>query len=565
MQTTFAAEPGSGFQRIARAIRRVGVTGCCLAACLAWGLSGPTSLLAAEPTPPATTAPAASSSKASKTKGSTVTPIGSRRELFVDDTLIDNLSGQARLELHHPQRQEIVIVHDAPWEGSGSGYHSLFQDGDRYRMYYKSWQIDVQPGQKVKTTSHPGYCCYAESKDGIHWEKPELGLFDYQGSKANNIVMATGTIEGLKVDAAHPAVFKDENPAAPPEARYKALFRSNGEHGLLAFQSADGLRWSPMSRTPVITEGAFDSQNLAFWDPALGQYRAYWRYFTAGVANGKEWKPSGSRAIRTATSPDFIHWSTPADLQYVDSPVEQLYTNQVKPYLRAPHLLLGFPMRYFDRGWSDSMSALPELENRKTRSETNPRYGTAITETLLMASRDGTLFKRWNEAFLPPGIERPGTWNYGHQCLAWQVVETKSSLAGAPNELSLYGVENYWTGNSSELRRYTIRMDGFVSVTAPRTGGELVTRPVTFTGDELRLNFSTSAVGSVRVELQDAAGKPIPGFTLADSLETFGNALDRRVGWKSGTSVRSLQGQPVRLRFVLNDADVYAYRFQPAK
>ena len=79
-----------------------------------------------------------------------------------------------------------------------------------------------------------------------------------------------------------------------------------------------------------------------------------------------------------------------------------------------------------------------------------------------------------------PGIEREGTWNYGQQYIAWHLVETKSSLPGAPSELSLYAGESYWTGNSSALRRYTLRLDGFASVSSPMKGGELLTKPLIF-------------------------------------------------------------------------------------
>ncbi|MEQ1862204.1 MAG: hypothetical protein ABMA13_19990 [Chthoniobacteraceae bacterium] len=491
----------------------------------------------------------------------TPTSIGSRRELFVDDALIERVSGGATLRLHHPEPREIALVHDAPWEGSGSGYHSVFKDGDRYRMYYKAWQLDVTAAG-VKTNAHPLLCCYAESDDGIRWRKPELGINEFNGSKANNIVIASGMIGEVNADAGHPAIFKDDNPAAPPDARYKAILRSNSPKGLLAFKSADGLRWSPMQTAPVITAGAFDSQNLAFWDAARGEYRAYWRIFTGGVTDEKNWKPEGHRAIRTATSKDFLRWENQADLTYTDSPSEQLYTNQIKPYHRAPHVLIGFPTRYVERGWSESMRALPEREHRELRAKASPRYGTAITEGLLMASRDGVRFKRWNEAFMRPGIEREGTWNYGQQYIAWHAVETKSALAGAPNELSSYSGEDYWTGTSSAVRRYTLRLDGFVSASAPMRGGELVTKPITFTGSKLTLNFSTSAAGSVRVEIQDAAGKPLPGFALDDCEETFGDAIERIVAWKAGSDVSALAGKPVRLRFELKDADVFAYQFK---
>ena len=489
------------------------------------------------------------------------TEIGSRRELFIDRALIAELNGGAQQRLHHPVPREIAIEHTEPWEGTGCGYHSVFKDGDRYRMYYKAWHLDVSDG-KLKTDRHPLFCCYAESDDGLHWRKPELGLFEFAGSKKNNIVMISGERGGVQVDAGHPAIFKDDNPDAPEDACYKAFFRSAKPYGLLPFKSHDGIHWSPMTDAPLFSGlGAFDSQNLAFWDPTIGKYRAYWRIFTEGVTTDKDWKPGGIRAIRTATSDDFLHWGPHEDLTYEDSPPEQLYTNVIKPYHRAPHLLVGFPTRYVERGWSDSMRQLPDPEQREARAEAGLRYGTAITEALLMASRDGHHFTRWNEAFLRPGIERPGTWHYGHQYVAWHAVETASALPGAPNDLSLYAVERYWHGPGSALRRYTLRLDGFVSINAPASGGELTTSPLIFSGETLRLNIATSAAGQVRVELQTPEGVPLEGFALADCSEVFGDTVDRIVTWKNGVDVGLLAGKPIRLRFQLNDADLYAYRF----
>ena len=163
----------------------------------------------------------------------TIVDVGSRLELFVDDFLIDHLSGNAELRLHHPTPKEIVMVHDAPWEGTGSGYHSIFKDGDLYRMYYKAWQIFATD----KREKHPLFCCYAESDDGIHWRKPQLGLYEFQGSKANNIVMISDKIGNVNINAGHPAVFKDENPDAPPDARYKAFFRARSEEHTSELQS----------------------------------------------------------------------------------------------------------------------------------------------------------------------------------------------------------------------------------------------------------------------------------------------------------------------------------------
>ncbi|MGV3662270.1 MAG: hypothetical protein ACO1TE_18945 [Prosthecobacter sp.] len=122
-------------------------------------------------------------------------------------------------------------------------------------------------------------------------------------------------------------------------------------------------------------------------------------------------------------------------------------------------------------------------------------------------------------------------------------------------------MESYWTGSSSALRRHTLRIDGFVSASASLSGGEIVTKPFTFTGSRLVLNFSTSAAGGVHVEIQDETGQPLPGFALADCQTVFGDALARPVTWKAGGDVGGLSGRTVRLRFALKDADLYSFQF----
>jgi hypothetical protein len=130
--------------------------------------------------------------------------------------------------------------------------------------------------------------------------------------------------------------------------------------------------------------------------------------------------------------------------------------------------------------------------------------------------------------------------------------------------MSLYANQNYGQP-TSHLRRYSLRLDGFAAAVAPYAGGELLTKPLTFDAKELAINFATSAAGGVRVELQDAAGKPVPGFGLADSTENIGNETDRVVRWKSGADVGGLAGKPVRLRFVMKDARLYSFQFRTAK
>jgi hypothetical protein len=208
------------------------------------------------------------------------------------------------------------------------------------------------------------------------------------------------------------------------------------------------------------------------------------------------------------------------------------------------------------------MQSLPALEQRKMRAAASERYGTAITDALFMSSRDGTEFHRWNEAFLRPGPERPETWHYGHQYVAWHLVETKSAMTGAADELSLYATESYWHGKGSEVRRYTLRLDGFVSVNgSANEGNELLTKPMTFEGAKLSFNFATSAAGSLKVELQKPDGSPYDGFALSESDLMFGDTVDRTITWGGQSDVSRLQGKPIRLRVVLNDADLYSFQF----
>jgi hypothetical protein len=473
--------------------------------------------------------------------------VGSRLELFVDNHLIDSLQGDARVTLNRPCPREVAITHDQPWEGNNCGYTTVFQDGDLYRMYYRTGQFDLT-GDKLNQ-SHRQLICYAESKDGVHWTKPELGLFEFEGSKKNNIIW-----DG--VGRHNFAPMKDTNPDCPPEALYKALGGLKGSpegDGLFAFKSPDGIHWSLLQKEPVVTEGYFDSQNLAFWDSERGEYREYHRSFKQG------------RDIMTSTSGDFIHWTKPTFLKYTDGRKTELYTNQITPYFRAPHILLGFPTRYIT-----GLGHLTPLNARLSR--VSHRYGDDYTDGGFMAGRDRLEFRMWGEAFIRPGPVRQGRWLYGGNYQNWGLVVTQAFeppagvaplLPEADNqEISVYAYEGGWVGPANRMRRYTLRIDGFVSVQAPASGGELITKPLKFTGQQLVLNFATSAAGHIQVELQTPEGKPLPGHSLADSESIYGDTTTHTVKWKDSSDLTALAGRPVRLRFVLHDADLYSLKFE---
>lgn len=445
--------------------------------------------------------------------------IGSRWELMVDDWLIETLR-DAGLRLHHPVAREVALRLDAPWEGAVSHYATVLEFEGEYRLYYR--------GQRGSDSGGPPVTAVASSRDGIRWERPQLGLFEWEGSRANNIVW-------IGEASATFAPFVDANPAAAPAQRFKAVAAARlpgagpRGRGLVPFVSADGYRWQQWQAEPIITEGAFDSQNLAFWDSHRGHYVAFFRDFRDGV-----------RSIKRATSPDFLTWSEPEWLDFGAAPPEHLYTNAAVSYSRAPHLYLAFPKRFVP-----GRQAVPEHLNA------------GLSDGVFMSSRDGVRWdRRFLEAFLRPGRDREN-WTDRTNGIAWGLLQT------AVDELSLYWIEHY-RHPTARLRRGTLRLDGFVSANAGYAGGEVVTRPLRFEGDELALNYATSAAGSVRAELQDADSRPIPGYTLDESVELYGDAIEQPVRWRHAHHVGALASRPIRLRLVLRDADVYALRFRPS-
>ena len=440
--------------------------------------------------------------------GKAMTEIGSRLELFVDEFMVDSLTGEARRKLHHPQPREVVLTFDQPWEGPFCGYFTVITDEGKFRMYYRGWP-DLEKGD---------YTCLAESEDGINFTRPNVGIFEFEGSTENSIVWAGPGCHNF-------TPFKDTNPDCKPEERYKALASAGPGASLVPFVSADGASWQMLQEEPVITKGAFDSQNLAFWDSVRGQYVEFHRGFKDGV-----------RDIMTSTSPDFINWTEPQWLDYGDAPPEHLYTNATVPYFRAPHIFLAFPCRFVP-----SRKKVPE------------HAGPGVNDGVLMSSRDGLHFERWLEAFLRPGLD-PYRWTDRNNYIAWGLAQTSEE------EISLYWTEHY-RYPTYRLRRGTIRTDGFVSVQASRAGGEMLTRPFTFAGSRLILNYSTSAVGTVRFELCDEAGEPYEGFSLGESEVLFGDEIAHEASWGEDADVGSLAGQPVRLRVRLKDADVYSFQF----
>ncbi|MGD0091595.1 MAG: hypothetical protein ABSE73_16890 [Planctomycetota bacterium] len=429
--------------------------------------------------------------------------IGSRLELFVDRYLIDKLAG-AELRMHCPQRVPLAA---APIKGY---YMTVIKDGDLYRAYYRGHDPSYKGGTE---DGNPGeITCYAESADGHNWKYPQLGIYKVNGPDGNNVILANAAPYSHNFSP-----FLDTRPGAPDSERFKALAGIHTGGGLCAFVSGDGIHWKKMADEPVIKSGdfAFDSQNSSFWSQLENCYVCYYRSWAT---------PHGRlRTISRTTSADFIHWSAATPMN-PNVPGEHLYTSNTHPYFRAPHIYIALPTRF-----------LPARGNS--------------TDIMLMASRGGSCYERlFLEAFIRPGLD-PERWGNRANYAALNVVPT------GPAEMSIYHAPSGY--------RYVLRTDGFVSVNAGQVDGELITKVFTFSGKELVLNYSTSAAGSIRVEIQAPDGKALPGYSLSECKPLVGDKIEGSVSWLQGSDVNTLSGKPVRLRYVLNEADLYAMQFRP--
>ncbi len=449
-----------------------------------------------------------------------VIDIGSRRELFVDRLIVGDLK-DATLKLHTPQLMPAI----SPARPHGH-YATVLKAKDKFQFYYRG---DTKPGNHWKKgweQYHDGeVTLYSESKDAIHWKQPKLGIYpDHPTFPEGNVVLMN---EFLVTHNFTP--FIDTRPGVPADQKYKALgglaYQPNqhlevkkrrGPGGLKAFISPDGIHWKKLQAAPVIPEEwgkYFDSQNYAFWSETEQAYVCYFRRFIKGY-----------RGIARTTSKDFIHW-TPLVEMHVNLPNEHLYTPCTQPYFRAPHIYFALPTRFMaKRG--------------------------AATDILFMSARGSAPFDReFTQSFIRPGIGSSG-WANRANYAAIGIHQT------GPTEMSFF-----LTGG----RRYTMRLDGIASVNAPLSGGELSTKLLKFSGNELEINYSTSAAGQILVELQDQQGQPIPGYTLKDCEPIYGDHIARVVKWKKSSDLADLAGKPVKIRFLMEDADLFALKFNHKK
>ncbi len=461
-----------------------------------------------------------------------VIEINTRLALFADDYLIDEMNG-AELRLHHPKREGVALKFDKPWEGGLCGYVTVIHDNETYRMYYRGLPVVYSDDDAREVT------CYAESPNGIDWTKPDLGIYEIDGTRDNNIILINA---GSVTHNFSP--FLDTRPGVPESERYKAV-GGNEKSGLIAYISPDGIHWKKLREEPIITDGKFDSQNVIFWSRHEKQYICYFRTWTKTGY-------SGYRSVSRVTSKDFVHWSQPVEMDFGDTPREHIYTNQTAPYFRAPHIYISTAARFLP---NKQALTNEQIERLNLKNPTNYRnIVSGCSDTVLMTSRGGNRYTRtFMKAFIRPGND-PHDWTARANYPALNVVPVSD------RKMALYVQRNY--GQPTHyLERLSLRTDGFISLHGGYEGGEAITKPVKMSGSELVLNYASSAAGSIQVELLDEDKHPLDGYRLEDCDLIAGDQIERVVTWNGNSNLNELQ-QPIRLRFVLKDADIYSMRFQ---
>ena len=482
--------------------------------------------------------------------------IESKREMFWDDYLVDKSLTTAFPRLLQPTFKEQCFLFDQGEEMYAISYPCIVKDDKGYKMYYTTWK-----------RTGGAYVAVIESTDGLHWTRPVLNIYEHPELADNNVVIDKVT-DGL-------FVFYDTNPDCPLEEKYKAFSRChfNPENwtelpgGLWCFTSPDGYHFKVSHL--MATYGMFDSLNVAYWDGE--KYVCYIRNFhkipggimTDGIEdyNRRQEVPQvllneGIRDVRVMYSTDFRNWTEPEQIVFDDGQDHPLYTNNIVPYERAPHTLIGFPTRYCERKvWTANVDQMPSWDvKRKVYEEEEPRSGLALTDCIFMCSHDGKMWHRYNEAFMTPGYEHAHNWVYGDCYPAYNLIDSGRET------YYLYSKDWHMSyGYSKPLNVFEIRKDGFACYMADGEERVLTTKPLVFTGKDLHLNFSTSAYGYIYVEVLDEEGNPL---SEQKSFEIYGDTIDRKICFADGSDFAAFAGRTMRLRFTMRDAKLYSMRFE---
>ncbi|MFM2093183.1 MAG: hypothetical protein RIS70_307 [Planctomycetota bacterium] len=458
----------------------------------------------------------------------TTIPLGSRKALLVDRKFVADSLG-TRLQLHPPKKTgERLIESEHPWESATINWFSILKDGDLYRMWYECYDVEGWP------TADDTSFCYAESRDGIHWTKPKLGLYSYRGSTQNNILFRQ-IGEGTHRSRVHGnCVFID--PSAPPDARYKCISQGQFQgiadlpYFVAGMSSPDGLHWK-RDPQPICRIFA-DSQYSGFWDDRTRQYSIF------GRVPGR-----GGRAIGRSSAAQFAGFSPFARVLQSDDadPTEaDLYNPACMRYPGETDLYVMFPSLF--RHQQDTLEIRLAV-SRDLETWTWPERETPLLGLGADGGFDSGSLYMGNGGCLRTGSE-------------WSFYFSGSSLKHREVELNFLADPK----NRRVISRAVASPDRLVSVVAHNDRGQFTTPPLEIRGTQLRLNAITATNGEIRVAILDRQGKPLPRYGLADCRKIQGDRNDHIAVWGESEKPLSQFDQPVRLQFELHNADLFSFQ-----
>ena len=482
-----------------------------------------------------------------------VIDVGCRKQLFMDERLIETSRG-VQLTTNLPYVTDENLVPGPGAFAADESSHVWFsgtvrREEGKTRLWYQTLVVHRPPpaGYRYQFQATHEATAYAESSDGIHFTLPELNRHPYRDARIKNIVAP---------DIRSPSVWLD--PRATPEHRYRSQCKGAG--GKLDFYSSpDGIRWRP---THSVAIGDCDTQSIVFWDSSLERYVLYTRRWIRFQGDSEK----NFRTHRRLESKNLIEWNNDVTVLQADAadlaiyktatgqPPLDFYGATVFKYPDEQGLYVMLAMAFWHWYLRDANAALHE------------KLGPDTFDVRLAAGRDGQRFTRLGgrRPFIPQGP--PGSFGAG---MIW--VLPNPIVMGDQIWIYVAGINMEHNGNidpaaggqvRTGIGRAILRLDGFVSADAPYEGGEFVTVPLRHEGDTLELNLDTSGGGYAQVELLDEGGKPIPGYTRAEASLLCGNSVKMPVSWGTRRSVGSLAGKLVRLRCYLRDSKLYAFQFR---
>ena len=468
----------------------------------------------------------------------------SRKHLFIDLSLVERRENVA-LRVNPPRLGGVAIARDRAWEHHLHFMTTVADDDGLARMWYATSRADK--GLKSYRFG------YAESEDGVTWRKPNLGLVKVNGWADMNVVPPRPANANVFID-----------PTAPTSERYKAFgLNQDPELGALGygvFVSSDGLVFREQGCNGIRAAG--DTQNMAFWDDRLGRYVAYFRGFSLrqdgsrrrAVARWETDDLTGREDWNLEDVPDDRHIVTQLPIVIAcddDDPDEMdIYTPSVVRYPGAEDVYLA-TMSMYHHFTPDEMD------------DVDPPRNDGLMDIQLAVSRDGIT---WSRPDRRPyvGIDAEGPGQRMLYAVQGMVVRGDAVLQYHTAYDQSHGHKDQ--NNPGGVIRWTEqRLDGFVAAEFAYAGGEIVTRSILFDGARLVLNVDASASGEGRVELQHADGRPLDGHSLADCDRVMGNHLRHTVTWNGSSDLGVPHGTPLRLRFAMRAAKLYALQFTDGK